>query len=110
MVDMIRNLQKNGEVDMQKLGDLRKRCTYCKCDMVGIYKADAIIGALRVPVGTGRKSVIKKKQKEAIYEQIDKGVSYKEIAKRVGVSEKTVYRLNKERKNQGNQEKKEKGK
>ena len=99
-----------GAISLDDLGDLRVKCTGCKCGIEGIYKADAIITALILleieeikkkpvlSVGTGRKSTIKKETKEAIYRQIDEGISYKVIAQRTGWSEKTIYRLNKERK------------
>ena len=84
-------------VNLDQLGDLRKKCTTCKCGENGIYKADAIISALKLPVGEGRKSTIKQSTLDAIYKQIDEDVPYEEIANRTGLSSKTIYRISKGR-------------
>lgn len=97
------------KITKEDLGDLRKKCTKCKTSKDGIYKADAILGAYnpkknKLPVGKGKSSLITKKNKEAILEQIKQGISYREISRRTGYSIATISRI----KNENEKEKEKK--
>ena len=83
-----------GDLNPITLGLLREKCSRCKQQDVGIYKADAILGvnmpsdALKrpkLPPGKGKASIIPPTTVNAILRQIEEGVSNCEIARNTGL-------------------------
>ncbi len=93
-----------GNLDSTTFGQLREKCSRCKQQDVGIYKADAILGVdmpsdapkrPKLPPGKGKASIIPPETIKAILSQIKSGVSNCEIARRTGYSEKTIRNIKK---------------
>lgn len=93
-----------GDLNPITLGLLREKCSRCKQQDVGIYKANAILGinissdALKrpkLPPGKGKASIIPPTTVNAILRQIEEGVSNCEIARRTGYNEKTIRNIKK---------------
>ena len=81
----------SGNLTAETLGDMRAACISCrttttrKAKTHGIYKADAILGIYRaqgdvkpqLPPGKGKTSIIPERTKDAIWEQVQAGVTYR---------------------------------
>lgn len=83
--------------DKIALGDMRKQCSRCRGIFGGgIYKADAILAAVRVPKlppGKGRACTIPMEIQEKIFERYNAGETQQEIADSIGISRSRVQRV-----------------
>ena len=93
-----------GDLNPITLGLLREKCSRCKQQDVGIYKANAILGinissdALKrpkLPPGKGKTSVIPPETIKAILRQIKDDTSNRKIAWRTEYNKKTIRNIKK---------------
>lgn len=83
--------------DKRALGDMREQCSRCRGVFGGgIYKADAILAAVRVPKlpsGKGRTCTIPMEIQEKIFERYNAGETQQAIADSIGILRSRVQRV-----------------